>query len=77
MGIFTGEHSSRGDSRLRTTTVCEVTGWNGHQMIKILVYAKCSPSKRLHLWSEIYHVSLNMVFPWLVGGDFNVILDAE
>lgn len=41
------------------------------------VYAKCDPNQRMDLWSDLYAIHNNLSLPWHVGGDFNVILDAE
>ncbi|KAI3473655.1 hypothetical protein Pfo_031429 [Paulownia fortunei] len=40
------------------------------------VYAKCSTSDRKELWDELRKIADELDSkPWLVGGDFNVILD--
>ncbi|XP_049372647.1 uncharacterized protein LOC125837601 [Solanum verrucosum] len=49
----------------------------GDSIIYTFVYAKCSALERLSLWDDIYLLSHNMRLPWLVGGDFNVILNDE
>ncbi|XP_019241016.1 PREDICTED: uncharacterized protein LOC109221004 [Nicotiana attenuata] len=41
------------------------------------VYAKCDPIERIELWDSLYYLASDMSIPWLVGGDFNVILDEE
>ncbi|XP_059315370.1 uncharacterized protein LOC132065975 [Lycium ferocissimum] len=46
----------------------------GKEMIATFVYAKCEEEERLKLWDNIYQIATDMVVPWLVGGDFNVIL---
>lgn len=50
---------------------------SGDSFICTLVYAKCSALERLNLWDDIYSLSHNMRLPWLVGWDFNVILNDE
>ncbi|KAK6791385.1 hypothetical protein RDI58_010466 [Solanum bulbocastanum] len=50
---------------------------DGSQVMSTMVYAKCSVIERLHLWDDIYSLSLNISIPWMVGGDFNVILSEE
>ncbi|XP_059306374.1 uncharacterized protein LOC132057787 [Lycium ferocissimum] len=50
---------------------------SGKMFVTILVYAKCDAVDRLELWDNIYSLSSSMNFPWLVGGDFNVILHEE
>ncbi|XP_070053323.1 uncharacterized protein [Nicotiana tomentosiformis] len=38
------------------------------------VYAKYSSLERLELWDYLYYLTSDMDMPWVVGGDFNVIL---
>ncbi|XP_070045606.1 uncharacterized protein [Nicotiana tomentosiformis] len=33
--------------------------------------------ERLELWDNLYYLALDMELPWMVGGDFNVILSEE
>lgn len=42
-----------------------------------IVYAKCDVTQRLELWDEIYSMANGMNFPWIIGGDFNVVLGGE
>ncbi|XP_075086207.1 uncharacterized protein LOC142168930 [Nicotiana tabacum] len=49
----------------------------GKELIVILVYTKCDAMKRIELWDSMYHLASNMDSPWLVGGDFSVILFQE
>ncbi|XP_019258031.1 PREDICTED: uncharacterized protein LOC109236321 [Nicotiana attenuata] len=42
-----------------------------------LVYAKCDAIERIELCDSMYHLASDMESPWLVGGDFNVILSEE
>ncbi|XP_060202481.1 uncharacterized protein LOC132630915 [Lycium barbarum] len=46
-------------------------------MVVTMVYAKCSKVERLQLWDSLYLLTTNMTSPWLVGGDFNVIMNEE
>lgn len=41
----------------------------------IFVYARCSALERLKLWEDITWLAEDYNDPWLVGRDFNVILD--
>lgn len=41
------------------------------------VYAKCDREQRIDLWGEIYSLASAMNCPWLVGGDFNVVLNGK
>ncbi|KAH0723868.1 hypothetical protein KY290_005274 [Solanum tuberosum] len=41
------------------------------------VYAKCSALKRLELWEKLEEIAENSTIPWLVGGDFNTIMDED
>ncbi|XP_059291461.1 uncharacterized protein LOC132044942 [Lycium ferocissimum] len=46
-------------------------------LVITLVYVKCNESKRLQLWDDIYQVADSINLPWLVGGDFNVVLHED
>ncbi|XP_070034821.1 uncharacterized protein [Nicotiana tomentosiformis] len=46
-------------------------------LIGTLVYAKCDVIERIELWDSLYHLASDMMVPWIVGGDFNVILFEE
>ncbi|XP_019237102.1 PREDICTED: uncharacterized protein LOC109217316 [Nicotiana attenuata] len=46
-------------------------------MMMSFVYAKCSAMERLELWDHLYYIASDMKLPWLVGGDFNVILHED
>ncbi|KAK6773984.1 hypothetical protein RDI58_029223 [Solanum bulbocastanum] len=41
----------------------------------LAVNAKCCALERLELWENLEYVAEGINHPWLVGGDFNVILD--
>ncbi|KAG5631659.1 hypothetical protein H5410_003376 [Solanum commersonii] len=47
------------------------------KMVVSLVYAKCMQSERLQLWDLMETIASSTNLPWLVGGDFNVISNAE
>ncbi|XP_070056929.1 uncharacterized protein [Nicotiana tomentosiformis] len=49
----------------------------GQHMMMTFVYAKCSAIERLDLWDHLYYLASDMELPWLVGGDFNVILHED
>ncbi|XP_060201987.1 uncharacterized protein LOC132630433 [Lycium barbarum] len=52
--------------------------WNtDFDMIVTLVYAKCDKSERIELWDSMYNLASDMTLLWLVGGDFNVIVEEE
>ncbi|XP_060202720.1 uncharacterized protein LOC132631137 [Lycium barbarum] len=52
--------------------------WDTHlDIIVTLVYAKCDRIDRIGLWDSMYNLASDMNLPWLVGGDFNVIVDEE
>lgn len=42
-----------------------------------LMYATCSDCESLRLWDNIDQLVNTMSLPWLVGGDFNEILNEE
>lgn len=50
---------------------------NGHSFVTTVVYAKCDALERLSLWEDIYSLSMNMNLPWLIEGNFNIILSGE
>ncbi|XP_039060743.1 uncharacterized protein LOC120204796 [Hibiscus syriacus] len=41
------------------------------------VYASPSKARRSNLWQHIGNINLRNGIPWLIGGDFNVILSAD
>ncbi|XP_019231860.1 PREDICTED: uncharacterized protein LOC109212648 [Nicotiana attenuata] len=49
----------------------------GQHMMMTFVYAKCSAIERLELWDHLYYLASYMKLPWLVGGDFNVVLHED
>ncbi|XP_060216592.1 uncharacterized protein LOC132644060 [Lycium barbarum] len=46
-------------------------------IVTSVVYAKCDASDRLELWDSIYNLANTVTIPWIVGGDFNVVLNQE
>ncbi|XP_059310068.1 uncharacterized protein LOC132061235 [Lycium ferocissimum] len=46
-------------------------------IITTFVYAKCDDGERQRLWEDLYHLAGRMKLPWMVGGDFNVIISEE
>ncbi|KAK4731359.1 hypothetical protein R3W88_024347 [Solanum pinnatisectum] len=42
-----------------------------------MIYAKCTSLERLCLWEDLYSIRLNLSLPWMVGGDFNVIMEED
>ncbi|XP_016473129.1 uncharacterized protein LOC107795076 [Nicotiana tabacum] len=49
----------------------------GNHIMMTFVYEKCSSLERLELWDNLYYLASDMDLPWVVGGDFNVILSEE
>nr|XP_009629929.1 uncharacterized protein LOC104119987 [Nicotiana tomentosiformis] len=49
----------------------------GKHIMMTFVYAKCSSLERLELWDNMYYMAAVMELPWLVGGDFNVVLHED
>ncbi|XP_019256428.1 PREDICTED: uncharacterized protein LOC109234834 [Nicotiana attenuata] len=49
----------------------------GQHIMMTFVYARCSSLERLELWDNLYYMESDMELPWLVGGDFNVILHED
>ncbi|KAH0679123.1 hypothetical protein KY284_020208 [Solanum tuberosum] len=58
-------------------TLCLKHHQQSHKWLITLVYAKCNAEDRLMLWEDIYQLSTDMDSPWLIGGDFNVVLNEE
>lgn len=50
---------------------------DGRKIITTIVYAKCDVIDKLDFPNDIYSLSDSMRLPWLLGGDFNVILDED
>ncbi|XP_060194894.1 uncharacterized protein LOC132624080 [Lycium barbarum] len=46
-------------------------------MVVTMVYAKCSEVERLQLWDSLYLLTSSMASPWMMGGDFIVIMNEE
>lgn len=42
-----------------------------------IVYAKCDRSQRLDLWDNIISIANGVSEPWIIGGDFNLVLYAS
>lgn len=50
---------------------------DGKKMMIAMVYAKYSVVERLGFWDDIYAMWNSVSMPWLVSGDFNVIIRVE
>ncbi|XP_060216615.1 uncharacterized protein LOC132644079 [Lycium barbarum] len=50
--------------------------WNKSLMVT-MVYAKCDHLERISLWDSLYNLADQMELPWLVGGDFNFIMNED
>ncbi|XP_059285583.1 uncharacterized protein LOC132039048 [Lycium ferocissimum] len=46
-------------------------------LMTTMVYAKCEALERICLWDNLYNLSDQIEVPWLVGGDFNVIMNED
>ncbi|KAL2527111.1 Uncharacterized protein Adt_12165 [Abeliophyllum distichum] len=53
------------------------TKWREVETIITAVYAKCSVKLRRDLWTDLAKFADKMDKPWLIGGDFNAILNRE
>ncbi|XP_060170521.1 uncharacterized protein LOC132601459 [Lycium barbarum] len=47
------------------------------EMVVSLVYAKCTQMERIELWDSLEVMSNLVTVPWLVRGDFNVIISQD
>lgn len=50
---------------------------NNKEFIILVVYARCNALGRLELWEELESIAERVQCPWIIGGDFNVILNEE
>ncbi|XP_060177887.1 uncharacterized protein LOC132607827 [Lycium barbarum] len=46
-------------------------------LMTTMIYAKCESLERISLWHNLYNLADQMEVPWLVGGDFNVIMHED
>lgn len=44
-------------------------------IVIIVMYCRCSVIERLELWEDLEWIAENTSIPWVIGGDFNAILD--
>ncbi|EOY17513.1 Uncharacterized protein TCM_036737 [Theobroma cacao] len=51
--------------------------WLDLPIFTTFVYAKCTRSERTPLWNCLRNLAADMEGPWIVGGDFNIILKRE
>ncbi|XP_049357066.1 uncharacterized protein LOC125821728 [Solanum verrucosum] len=76
--VFIKEGTSVGvisDTKQQLTL--QLTLDNGYQFMVTMVYAKCTALERLCLWEDLYTIGLDFSLPWMVGGDFNVIMEED
>lgn len=55
-----------------------INNYQLNSLIKIVItsiYATCNALERLELWDELERLAEEVDVPWIVEGDFNVILD--
>jgi len=50
---------------------------NGQNFLISVIYARCNAIDRLELWDELGNFVDMDRCPWIIGGDFNVILNEE
>lgn len=50
---------------------------NSREFLITSIYARFDALERLELWEELEGIAEEYSIPWLVGGDFNVIMNAE
>ncbi|KAH0770267.1 hypothetical protein KY290_014248 [Solanum tuberosum] len=50
---------------------------NDKEFMILAVYARCNAVERLELWEELDSIEEHVQCPWIIGGDFNVILDEK
>lgn len=49
---------------------------NGRYFVISSIYARCTAVERLELWDELESTDA-LGWPWLVGADFNIILNED
>ncbi|XP_070050533.1 uncharacterized protein [Nicotiana tomentosiformis] len=49
----------------------------GQHVMMTFVYAKCTTLEWLDLWDNLYHLASDTEMPWMVGGDFKVVLHED
>ncbi|XP_075091576.1 uncharacterized protein LOC142171774 [Nicotiana tabacum] len=49
----------------------------GQHVMMTSVYAKCTTLEWLDLWDNLYYLASDTEMPWMVGGDFKVILHED
>ncbi|XP_060177952.1 uncharacterized protein LOC132607890 [Lycium barbarum] len=64
------------DSEQQITVKLFFHEWNRALMIT-MVYAKFDSLERISLWDSLYSLADQMDMPWLVRGDFNVIMNED
>ncbi|KAG5610650.1 hypothetical protein H5410_021931 [Solanum commersonii] len=47
----------------------------GISFLTTIVYAKCDKNLRMDLWGDILSLSNGISMPWILGGDFNAVLN--
>ncbi|KAK4706689.1 hypothetical protein R3W88_033755 [Solanum pinnatisectum] len=50
---------------------------NNKKFIISVVYARCNALERLELWEKLESIAERVQCPWIIRGDFNVILNKE
>ncbi|XP_060183360.1 uncharacterized protein LOC132613364 [Lycium barbarum] len=48
---------------------------SNQEIIVTSIYASTERANRITLWDELYDMAYTINSPWIIGGDFNVILD--
>ncbi|KAH0715027.1 hypothetical protein KY284_007932 [Solanum tuberosum] len=64
-------------SNTKQQLTLQLTLDNRYQFMVTMVYAKCTALERLCLWEDLYTIGLNFSLSWMVGGDFNVIMEED
>ncbi|KAH0778495.1 hypothetical protein KY290_004922 [Solanum tuberosum] len=76
MDLLGGRLGRTGCSRLCTTVTIRLKKKGSNDYFRnTAVYARCSALERLELWEQLEEIAENFTIPWLVGGNFNTIMD--
>ncbi|KAH0720330.1 hypothetical protein KY285_005138 [Solanum tuberosum] len=61
----------------KTTIPLQAPDELDHYRRKLAVYTRCNALYRLELWDELASIVEDNQIPWIIGGDFNVIVNEE
>lgn len=63
------------DRLVSTTNIIKFKNITCTEVVISAVYARYSSLERLLIWEDLEDIEESVDVPWIVGGDFNVILE--